>query len=139
MTFEHEESTTTTAGPDAVWTLWADVGSWHAWDPAVEAVALEGTFGEGAAGTMTLAGGVEAPFTLEVVEPGRRYLDRLTMGELVIEIDHVVRAEGDGAVVTVATTVTGPGADDVGPMVTRDAPVALARLTALAEGLSDGR
>ncbi|MDN4173845.1 SRPBCC family protein [Nocardioides sp. SOB77] len=133
MTFEHEESATTTAPPAAVWALWSDVGSWHAWDPAVEAVALEGRFAEGAAGTMTLAGGIEVPFTLEVVEPGARYLDRLTMGELVIEIDHVVRADGDGAAVTVRTTISGPGAADIGPMVTRDAPVALERLAALAE------
>lgn len=134
MVFEHEESATTTAPPAAVWALWSDVGSWHAWDPAVEAVALEGSFGEGAGGVVTLAGGIEVPFVLEVVEPGRRYLDRLTMGDLAIEIDHVVEADGDGAALTVSTRITGPGADDIGPMVTRDAPVALERLAALAEG-----
>lgn len=133
MTFEHVESVTTTAAPAAVWALWSDVGSWHVWDPAVEAVALEGHFAEGAAGTMTLAGGIEAPVVLEIVEPGARYLDRLTMGDLVIRIDHVVRAEADGSVVTVRTAIEGPGADDVGPMVTRDAPVALAKLVELAE------
>ncbi|MBC9735630.1 SRPBCC family protein [Nocardioides marmotae] len=134
MTFEHAESITTTAPPAAVWALWSDVGSWHLWDPAVEAVALEGSFGEGAGGTMTLTGGTEAPFVVEVVEPGSRYLDRLTMGDLAIEIDHVVVPAGDGAEITVTTRVTGPGAEDVGPMVTRDAPVALERLVALAQG-----
>lgn len=132
MSFEHEESARTTASPAAVWALWSDTGTWADWDPAVESVRLDDGFAEGATGTITLAGGIEAPLVLEVVEPGARYLDRLTMGDLVIRIDHVVAAAGDGAAITVATTIEGPGAEDVGPMVTRDAPVALARLTELA-------
>ncbi|WP_435743431.1 SRPBCC family protein [Nocardioides sp. SYSU DS0663] len=133
MSFEHEESVRTPAPPAAVWALWSDTATWPDWDPAVEAVALDGDFVAGAAGLVTLAGGIDAPVLLEVVEPGARYLDRLTMGDLVIRIDHVVRADGDGSLVTVATTIDGPGAGDVGPMVTRDAPVALARLAGLAE------
>ncbi len=133
MTFEYERTVATQATPDRIWALWSDVGSWHAWDPAVEQVALEGHFAEGAAGTMVLAGGIEAPFVLEIVEPGRRYLDRLTLGELVIRIDHDVRPVDGGAEVTVRTTIEGPGADGVGPMVTQDTPVALAALVSLAE------
>lgn len=132
MTFEYSRTVTTTAAPDAVWALWSDPATWPAWDPAVESVAFEGSFGEGAAGTMVLAGGIEVPVTLEIVEPGRRYLDRLTMGDLVIEIDHVVVPHDDGAEVTVSTVITGPGADDIGPMVTNDAPKAMEALVALA-------
>src|SRR6478609_11224770 len=97
MTFEYERTVPTTASTEDVWALWSDVGSWHAWDPAVERVALEGHFAEGAAGTMSLVGGVEAPFMLEIVEPGRRFLDRLTIGDLVIRIDHQVGAAEGGA------------------------------------------
>ncbi len=101
----------------------------------MESVAFEGHFGEGAGGTMVLAGGIEVPVHLEVVEPGARYLDRLEMGELRIHIDHVVKdAAAGGAEVTVSTVITGPGAEDIGPMVTTDAPKALAALCALAEG-----
>ncbi|GAW50723.1 MULTISPECIES: SRPBCC family protein [unclassified Nocardioides] len=134
MTFEYERTVTTSASPADVWALWRDVGSWHAWDPAVQEVALEGHFAEGAAGSMVLTSGTEVPFMLEIVEPGARFLDRLTMGDLVIRIDHEVRAAGDGAEVTVRTTITGPGAADIGPMVTQDTPLALEALTALAEG-----
>jgi hypothetical protein len=133
MTFEYEHTVTTTASPADVWALWSDVGSWHCWDPAVEGVALEGHFAEGAAGTMALAGGVEAPFVLEIVEPHARYLDRLTIGELVIRIDHTVAAADGGAQVSVRTTVEGPGAADVGAMVTGDTPQALEALVGLAE------
>ena len=114
MTFEYELSVSTTASPADVWALWSDIGSWHAWDPAVERVALEGHFAEGAAGTMSLVGGIEAPFVLEIVEPGARFLDRLTIGDLVIRIDHQVSATDSGAEVLVRTTVEGPGADDIG-------------------------
>lgn len=133
MSFEHEGTVTTSASPAAVWLLWSDVGSWHRWDPAVQRVALEGHFAEGAAGTMTLTGDLEAPFTLEIVEPGERFLDRLTMGDLVIEIDHRVTGNDTGAEVTVRTTISGPGADDVGPMVTADTPKALEALVRMAE------
>lgn len=134
MTFEYENTVPTTATPADVWALWADPGTWHVWDPAVQSVALEGHFAEGAAGTMVLAGPMEAPFVLEVVEPGARYLDRLTIGDLVIRIDHVVAATDGGAEVTVRTTIEGPGADEIGPIVTHDTPVAMAKLVELAEG-----
>jgi hypothetical protein len=133
MTFEHSATVTTTASPAAVWRLWSDIATWSDWDPAVEAVSLNGLFEVGTAGTMTLRGGIEAAFTLEVVEPDARYLDQLAIGDLTIRIDHVVRATTDGAEVTVSTTIDGPGADDIGPMVTADAPVALEALVALAE------
>jgi hypothetical protein len=100
----------------------------------VESVALEGHFAEGAAGTIVLTGGIEVPVMLELVEPGARYLDRLEMGDLRIHIDHVVKDADGGAEVTVSTFVTGPGSEDIGPMVTADAPKAMDALCAMAEG-----
>jgi uncharacterized protein YndB with AHSA1/START domain len=132
--FEYSRTVTSSAPPEAVWALWSDPASWSSWDPAVESVAFEGHFGEGAAGKIVLTGGVEAPITVESVEPGRRFLDRLAMGDLVIEIDHVVLAVDGGSEITVSTTINGTGADDIGPMVTADSPRAMAALVALAEG-----
>jgi hypothetical protein len=133
MSFEYEGTATTSASPIDVWHLWSDVGSWHRWDPAVQRVALEGHFAEGAAGTLCLTGDLEAPFVLEIVDPGSRFVDRITMGDLVIHIDHEVKATADGSEITVGTIVTGPGAEEVGPMVTADTPKALAALVELAE------
>lgn len=134
MSFSHERTVTTTADPAAVWELWSDTGTWAAWDPAVQDVRLDGPFEQGTTGTMTLTGAIEVPVSLEVVVPGSRYLDRLTLGELVIRIDHVVRpVDGGGCEVTVRTTIEGPGADDIGPMVTADAPVAMEALVIAAE------
>jgi len=130
--FEHTESVTTAAAPEAVWALWSDPATWSSWDPAVEEVRIGGAFAEGASGTMTLTGGIEVPVSLEAVEPGARYLDELRMGDLTIRIDHVVRPSGEGAEITVSTVITGPGAEDVGPMVVADAPRALSALVELA-------
>lgn len=136
MTFAHTRTATSAASAASVWALWGDPATWADWDPAVVAVALDGTFAEGTAGVMTLTGPVELPVTLELVEEGHRYLDRLTMGDLVIRVDHVVTALADGGCqVTVSTTIEGPGADDIGTMVTSDAPIAMARLIELAEGV----
>ena len=135
MTFEYSRTVTTTAAPAAVWALWSHPG--HLALPGTRPSSpsrSRATSARGAAGLMVLNGGIEVPVTLEIVEPGARYLDRLTMGDLVIEIDHVVRAHEGGAEVTVSTVITGPGADDIGPMVTADAPKAMETLTAMAEG-----
>lgn len=133
MSFEYEHTVNTTASPTDIWALWSDVGSWHCWDPAVERVALEGHFAEGAAGTMTLSGGVEAPFVLEIVEPRARYLDKLIIGDLVIRVDHQVTATEGGSHVLVRTTVEGDGATSIGPLVTGDTSKALDALVGMAE------
>ncbi|MGA8258560.1 MAG: SRPBCC family protein [Nocardioides sp.] len=134
--FEHSGSVTTTAPPAAVWAIWSDSSTWPDWDPSVVGVVLDGPFVAGTTGTMTLAGPFEVPVSLEVVEEGRRYLDQLTMGELVIRIDHVVEPAADGGSdVTVSTTIEGPGADDIGPMVTAEAPLAMASLVERAEAI----
>ena len=133
MSFEYEDAASTSATPADVWNLWSDVGSWHCWDPAVHRVALEGHFAEGAAGTLCLTGDIEAPFVLEIVEPGSRFMDRITVGDLVIHVDHEVKATADGSEITVCTIVSGPGAEGAGPLVTADTPKALAALVELAE------
>lgn len=134
MTFEHRGEIVVHAPPAAVWRLWSDVATWPRWDPPVEAVVLPGPFEVGATGTLTLAGGIEAPVALTVVEPGARYVDELRLGELVIAIDHRVEEHPEGALVVVEARIEGPGAADIGPMVTADAPRALEALAALAEG-----
>lgn len=133
-TFDHTGTVTTTASADAVWALWSDTTTWPDWDPSVVGVVLDGPFEAGTTGTMTLAGPFEVPVILEVVEPGSRYLDQLSMGELVIRIDHVVvPLDVGGCEVTVSTTIAGPGAEAIGPMVTAEAPTAMVALVARAE------
>ena len=131
--FRHVETLRTAASPERVFALWSDPTTWATWDPPVERVVLDGPFRVGTAGTMVMAGGFEVPFELTEVTPDERYVDVLRMGELEIRIDHVVEAVEDGSLITVTTEIDGPGAEGVGPMVTADAPQALAALAAQAE------
>lgn len=133
--FHHVETRTTTAPPAAVWALWSDPATWPEWDPPVQRVVLDGPFRIGTTGILVLAGDMEVPFRLDEVALESRYLDVLTMGAVEISIDHVVEPDpdGGGSLLTVTTTVQGPGAADVGAMVASDAPRALAGLAALAE------
>jgi hypothetical protein len=133
MDFDYEHTVTTTASPAQVWALWSDVGSWHCWDPSVQQVALEGHFSQGAAGTVVLNGGIEAPIVIEIVEPCSRYLDRLSIGDLTVRVDHQVKETAEGSEITVRTALAGPGAADLGPTVTADTPRGLEALVALAE------
>lgn len=139
MDFVHTETASTSASPGDVWALWSDTSTWAAWDPAVERVVLDGPFRLGTTGTMRLAGGVEAPFTLVAVSPDVRYCDELELGGLHLRIDHRVEPRGGGAVVTVETRVSGPGADEVGPLVVAQAPEALRLLAAQAEARAAAR
>ncbi len=136
MEFEHTETATTSASPAHVWTLWSDITTWASWDPAVDRVVLDGPFRLGTTGTMVLAGGIEAGFTLVAVSPDACYCDELRLGELLIRIDHLVEATEGGARLTVVTRIEGPGAGDVGPMVVAQAPEALRLLVAQAEALA---
>lgn len=135
--FRHVETLRTSASPERVFALWSDPTTWATWDPPVERVVLDGPFRVGTAGTMVMAGGFEVPFELTEVTPDERYLDVLRMGELEIRIDHVVEAVEGGSLITVTTEIDGPGAEGVGPMVTADAPKALAALVAQAESGAD--
>ena len=139
MDFVHTETASTSASPGDVWALWSDTSTWAAWDPAVERVVLDGPFRLGTTGTIRLAGGAEAPFTLVAVSPDVRYCDELELGGLHLRIDHRVEPQGEGAVVTVETRVSGPGADEVGPMVVAQAPEALRLLAAQAEARAAAR
>lgn len=135
--FRHVETLRTTASPARVFALWSDPTTWATWDPPVERVVLDGPFRIGTAGTMVMAGGFEVPFELTEVTADERYVDVLRMGELEIRIDHHVEAVEGGSLITVTTEIDGPGAEGVGPMVTADAPKALAALAAQAESASE--
>jgi hypothetical protein len=69
-------SRTTTASPEAIWDLWADVANRTRWDDGLEGARIDGPFQEGASGEVKLRG--QPPRRFEVIEyqPMRRYTDR---------------------------------------------------------------
>jgi hypothetical protein len=132
--YTFELSVESTATPDAVWALYADVAAWLTWDHGLEAVEVDGPFEAGTAGRITPHGMGTLPFTITWAEPGRGFTDEtLAMGH-VLRFAHEIEAlPGGGSRVTHRVEIEGPAADEIGPNVTGDTPEAVAALVALAE------
>jgi hypothetical protein len=131
-TFEHTAETTAPA--DVIWALYADVTAWLRWDHGLAAIELDGPFAAGTAGRITPHGMDTMPFTLTRVEQDRGFDDETPAMGHVLRFIHVLEPLAAGGTrVTHRVEIEGPGADEMGPMVTGDTPEAVAALIALAE------
>ena len=135
----NEQSRETSAAPEAIWRLWADVQGWPRWNGDIERIELDGPFAVGSTILMTPIG--EAPVKLritEAVEP-ELFVDEADGGDFVVRTVHRIdRLEGERARVTYRMEITGPAADtlrpQIGPEISGDFPQVLAALAARAEG-----
>ena len=133
-----EHSVETSAGPEQIWRLWADVAGWPEWNGDIEQVELVGAFAAGSTILMTPIG--DKPIELRItaaVEP-ELFIDEADMGEIVVRTIHrVERIDHDRARVRYRMEITGPGADtlgpEIGPEIGADFPRVLAGLVARAE------
>jgi hypothetical protein len=131
-TFEH--SVETTASPEAVWALYADVTAWLTWDHGLDAVEIDGSLVAGATGRITPSGMDTLPFTVTWAEPGRGFSDETpAMGHVLRFFHEIDNLPGGRTRVTHRVEIEGPAADEMGPNVTGDTPEAMAVLVALAE------
>jgi uncharacterized protein YndB with AHSA1/START domain len=134
----NEQGVETTAAPEQIWRLWADVAGWPEWNADIERIELIGPFAAGSTILMTPTG--EEPVELrikEAVEP-ELFVDEADFGEIVVQTTHRVnRLDTGRARVTYRMEITGPAADtlgpQVGPEISGDFPQTLAGLVARAE------
>ncbi|MBJ7595860.1 MAG: SRPBCC family protein [Candidatus Dormibacteraeota bacterium] len=134
-TYEH--SVETQADADAVFALFSDVSRWPQWNSGVERMELDGPFAAGTGGTMTIPGGETMASKLIWVEEGHGFEDETAVPDagVVVRVRHTLEAvDGGGTRITFHCAVDGPGAAEVGAMVTADFPEVMAALGALAEG-----
>ena len=132
-----EHSVETSAAPEQIWRLWADVPGWREWNGDIEEIELIGGFAAGSTILMTPIG--DEPIKLriaEAVEP-ELFVDEADLGEIVVRTIHrVERITPDRARVTYRMEITGPSADSLGPQVgpeiSADFPETLAGLVARA-------
>jgi uncharacterized protein YndB with AHSA1/START domain len=83
----------------AVWTQLAETRHWPAWGPTVAAVdPADATVRPGLRGTVRTPVGVELPFEVTAVEPGRRWAWEVAG---VTATDHLVEPDGDGCTATI--------------------------------------
>ena len=128
-----EHSVETSARPEAVWRLWADVPRWPEWNADLAEAELEGEFREGSTIRMTSNEGEVVELGIaEAVEP-ERFVDEAAFGNIVVRTTHRVEP---GRVVY-RMEITGAEADTVGPelgpQISGDFPDVLKALVELAE------
>jgi uncharacterized protein YndB with AHSA1/START domain len=135
----NEHSVETSAAPERIWRLWADVAGWPAWNGDIERIELHGPFAAGSRIVMTPIG--DEPVELRIakaVEPVL-FVDEAELGDVVVRtIHHVESLDGGRARVIYRMEITGPGADtlgpQIGPEISGDFPQTLAALVERAEG-----
>jgi uncharacterized protein YndB with AHSA1/START domain len=133
-----EHSIETSAAPEQIWRLWADVAGWPEWNGDIERIELDGPFAAGSRILMTPIG--EEPVELriaEAVEP-ELFVDEAELGEILVRTTHRVQPlDVERARVTYRMEITGPAADtlgpQIGPEISADFPQTLAALAERAE------
>jgi hypothetical protein len=136
-TYQH--SIETSATPEQVWGLWADVENWGAWNADIESIQISGPFEAGTEIVMTPAG--QDPVLLRVAEASvnELFVDEARFGGLVLRTIHQLDQGVQGRTrVTYQMEITGTGADElgpqIGPAITADWPQTMATLVELAQG-----
>lgn len=136
--WEYEHSARTSASPEAVWRHWSDMAAWPVWNAGIDTMEIGGPFAVGTTFTMTPPG--EDPVTMRLTEivPGELFTDEMDAGEFVVRTMHRLRPAGTGGTTIVyRTEITGPAADQIGPVIgpaiTADFPDVLAALAKVAE------
>lgn len=131
---------TTTASPEAIWSLWADVPNRTRWDTGLVWARIDGPFQQGATGEIRLKDQPTRRFEVIESRPPSRYTDRfiLPMGTS-MDWHHWIDELGNNQRrVTFRVEVSGPTALILAPIARsilgEELPQTVDRLTAIAEG-----
>src|SRR5438034_10712804 len=85
-----EHSIDTSAGPEQVWPLWANVPAWPEWNGDIERIELDGSFAAGGRIVMTPFGQEAIELRIaEAVEPVQ-FVDEADFGDVLIRTMHRV-------------------------------------------------
>jgi hypothetical protein len=133
-----EHSIETTALPEAIWRLWADVAHWPEWIGDIESIELSGPFAAG--GTIRMTPHGQEPIELRVVyavQP-EMFVDEAHIGDLRVQTIHRIERLTNGRLrIIYRMEITGPEAEtlggEIGTQISADFPQTLASLVKHAE------
>ncbi len=133
-----EHTIETTAAPEAIWRLWADVPSWPEWNAGVERIELLGPFAAGTRIVMTPPGDDPVELVITQADEPTSFVDEADAGDFVVTTHHRAERLADGRTrVTYRMEISGPAADtmgpEIGPQISGDFPDVLAALKERAE------
>lgn len=136
MSFTYTHTVDADVGAEAVWALYEDVATWPEWDTEAEWVTRDGPFETGTTGEMKFKGQAPLRYRLAEVVPGRAFVDETPVGDLVVQVSHLLEPLGAERVrITYDARIDGPEdqANEIGPMITSDFPDTVASLVDLAK------
>jgi hypothetical protein len=136
--WQHESTVDTSAAPEAIWNLWADVANWGSWNGDIEQIELRGKFVEGAEILMTPVGQDAVVLRVTEVRNNELFVDEARFDGVVLRTIHHLEPLADGRVrITYRMEITGPAADElgprIGPQITADFPQTIAALAQRAQ------
>jgi hypothetical protein len=137
--WEYEYGLETTAAPEAIWRLWADVARWGDWNSDLERIEIHGPFAVGTEISMVPSGQDEIRLRVAELVDNQLFVDEADLGDIVVRTEHRLESVRDGVTrVVYRTEITGPAAGQVGPelgpAITADFPETIAALVKLAQG-----
>jgi hypothetical protein len=137
--WDYENGIETSATPEAIWGLWADVENWGAWNAEIQKIEISGPFAAGTQITMTPPG--DDPILLVIAEAveNELFVDEARFDGLLLRTVHrIERIDQDRIRVVYRLEITGSGADEAGPQIgpgiTSDWPDTMTALVTMARG-----
>jgi uncharacterized protein YndB with AHSA1/START domain len=104
-----EHTTHSSASPEAVWDVWADVAEWPRWNPTIKEVSLDAPFAEGTTGSLKPAKGPRSKLVLREVRPAAGFVVASELPGARMRIEHeVAEAPEGGSHVTERAVLAGP-------------------------------
>lgn len=99
--------TTTEVTKEQIWSLMADVNSWHTWDESIEFAKLQGKFESGNSFQLRPQGGPTVKVKLLEIEENRHFRDVTTFPMAKMYDDHFYEETEEGLRITSVITVKG--------------------------------
>lgn len=99
--------TTNAVTAGQMWRLYADVGSWHEWDSAIQYARLEGDFRQGNFYILKPKKGPQVRIELTETEENRRFVDVTRFPGAYMTGVHLFEETSDGLKITTTMRMTG--------------------------------
>ena len=133
-----EHDVETSASPERIWELWADVPGWPEWNRDVAEAELDGAFTAGSTIRMASIDGDTVELRIAEAEQPNGFVDEANLEGITVRTIHrAERLDSGRSRVLYRMELTGENADSVGaelgPQLSCDFPEVLAALAALAE------
>ncbi|MHB1499597.1 MAG: SRPBCC family protein [Candidatus Dormibacteria bacterium] len=128
--YEFEHHLETAASPRSIYRLYSDVTQWPRWDAGPTQAELDGPFMAGTNGVLTPAGQEALPSRMVEAVEDEGFIDETEIpGTATLRFEHrLTPLPGGGTRITHRIVISGPAAEQLGPMVIVHVPEAMEAL-----------